>query len=487
VFYCLLTQNSSFIIGPVSKLLGLIMEGIFWVQNFVINLFGKEGVWYPNIGLSIIIFTIIIYLLLLPLTIKQQKFSKFSAIMNPEIKKIQDKYKGKTDNESMTKMQQETSAVYAKYGVSPTGSCLQLLIQMPILFALYRVIYAIPAYVKEVKSAFFPLVNNLIVQDGSNTFVSELQAAAYFRKQFKGDVFQTEAFAKVQDTVSTALASSVNPTITDTDVITVQNAFIDVLNRCSTKEWASIADKFSTLGPDIASTIERLDKYNVFLGLNMGYSPSNLILNELGVDHIFKQFGSINWSGANWWIIIGAVMIPLLAAFTQWLNVKLSPQANTNTEPGKEENPMMQSMKMMNVTMPLMSAVFCLTLPSGMGLYWIAGAVVRTIQQVIINKYIDKMDIDAVIAKNVEKYNKKIEKGGTLTQNIAKLANTNTANINNSSNTKPSSNLSKEEREAQIKKATEYLNKTNNKKSGTGGSLASKANLVKDYNERNNK
>ena len=98
MFYCLLTQNSSFIIGPVSKLLGLIMQGIFWVQNFVINLFGKEGVWYPNIGLSIIIFTIIIYLLLLPLTIKQQKFSKFSAIMNPEIKKIQDKYKGKTDN-----------------------------------------------------------------------------------------------------------------------------------------------------------------------------------------------------------------------------------------------------------------------------------------------------------------------------------------------------------------------------------------------------
>lgn len=485
MFYSLLTQNSSFIIGPVSKLLGLIMQGIFWVQNFVINLLGKEGVWYPNIGLSIIIFTVIIYLLLLPLTIKQQKFSKFSAIMNPEIKKIQDKYKGKTDNESMTKMQQETQAVYAKYGVSPTGSCLQLLIQMPILFALYRVIYAIPAYVTEVKSAFFPLVNKLIVQDGSNTFLSELQAAAYFKKQFKADVFQAEAFAHIQETVSSALASSANPVITEENTVIVQNTFIDVLNRCGTKEWDLILDKFSTLGPDIASTIERLDKYNVFLGLNMGYSPSNLILNELGVDSIFKQFGGINWSGANWWIIIGAAMIPVLAAFTQWLNVKLSPQANTQNDPSQEQNPMMQSMKMMNVTMPLMSAVFCLTLPSGMGVYWIAGAVVRTIQQVIINKYIDKMDIDAAIAKNIEKYNKKIEKGGTLTQGIAKLANTNTQNIN-TNNTKPSSNLSKEEREAQIKKATEYLNKTNKKSNSSGGgSLASKANMVKDYNERN--
>ena len=135
----LLTQNSTFIIGPVAKILGLIMNAIFEFLNLI---------KIPNIGLAIIIFTIVIYLLLLPLTIRQQKFSKLSAKMSPELQAIQNKYKDKkNDQAAMMAMNEEQRAVYAKYGVSPSGTCIQLLIQMPILFALYRVIYAIPAYV----------------------------------------------------------------------------------------------------------------------------------------------------------------------------------------------------------------------------------------------------------------------------------------------------------------------------------------------------
>ena len=160
----ILTQNQTFLIGPVAKLLGYIMEGIFFCLD-------KIGI--PNIGLSIILFTIVIYLLMMPLTIKQQKFSKLSAKMNPELQAIQARYKNKKDNESMMRMNEETQAVYAKYGVSPTGSCLQLLIQMPILFALYRVIYSMPAYVGKIKEAFFPLVDKLI---RSEEHTSELQS-----------------------------------------------------------------------------------------------------------------------------------------------------------------------------------------------------------------------------------------------------------------------------------------------------------------------
>ena len=145
----LLTQYQGRIVGPVAWLLGHLMNGIFNVLN---------AIGIPNIGLAIIIFTIVIYLCLLPLTYKQQKFSKLQAKMSPELQAIQAKYKGKKDNDSMLAMQQETKEVYAKYGVSQTGSCLQLIIQMPILFALYRVIYSIPAYVTIVKNAFSPLV-----------------------------------------------------------------------------------------------------------------------------------------------------------------------------------------------------------------------------------------------------------------------------------------------------------------------------------------
>ena len=87
-----------------------------------------------------------------------------------------------------------------------------------------------------------------------------------------------------------------------------------------------------------------------------------------------------------------------------------------NTDPNAKIDPndpaaqMQQSMKTMNIMMPLMSAFFCLSLPAGMGVYWIAGAVIRSIQQIVINKHIDKTDIDAEIAKNTEKYKKKMEK-----------------------------------------------------------------------------
>lgn len=151
----LLTKSNTFIIGPVAVILGIIMNGIF---NFCSSVFGIE-----NIGLCIILFTILIYVLMLPMTIKQQKFSKLSAQMNPELQKIQKKYKGKQDQVSMMKMNEETREVYAKYGVSPTGSCLPLLIQFPILFALYRVIWNVPAYVAGVKEAMMGLVNAIMV------------------------------------------------------------------------------------------------------------------------------------------------------------------------------------------------------------------------------------------------------------------------------------------------------------------------------------
>ena len=126
-----LTQSNTFIIGSIAKLLGFIMNGIFNALSYI----GIE-----NIGLSIIIFTVIVYTLMIPMTIKQQKFSRMSAVMNPEIQKIQKKYKNKVDQASQLAQQEEIKAVYDKYGVSPTGSCLQLLIQMPIILALYRVI-----------------------------------------------------------------------------------------------------------------------------------------------------------------------------------------------------------------------------------------------------------------------------------------------------------------------------------------------------------
>ena len=113
-----LTTSGAPIIGQVAWVLGKLMQGIYWVLD-AINI--------PNVGIAIIIFTIILLTAMMPLQIRQQKFSKLNAVMQPELQKIQAKYKDKKDQASMQKMQDETQAAYAKYGVNPMGSCVQLL------------------------------------------------------------------------------------------------------------------------------------------------------------------------------------------------------------------------------------------------------------------------------------------------------------------------------------------------------------------------
>ena len=432
----LLTQDDGFIMGPVTKLLGYIMEGIFFVLD-------KIGI--PNIGLAIILFTIVMYLLLMPLTIRQQKFSKLSAKMNPELQAIRDKYANKKDNDSMMAMNAETNAVYAKYGVSPSGSCIQLIVQLPIMWALYRVIYNIPAYVSSVKEAFLPLVDKLIAQPGSAEFIQGFQNASMYSKQFTNESFTSGVTSYVQ------------------------NTFIDVLNKASTAEWLSIKDQFPNLAADVDSTLVLLDEYNNFLGLNIANSPS----------FTMKEA----FAAGSYGMVIAALAIPVLSAVTQWINVKLMPQQDTsnNNNSNDQQNAMMQSMKTMNMMMPIMSAFFCFTLPAGLGLYWVAGAIVRSIQQVLINKHIDKMDLDELIKKNEAKAKKKLEKAGVRAEQLNAYANMNTKKVNApAKNTKPS--MTQEEREEALKKSTEYYNKN-----AKPGSIAAKANMVKQYNEKNNK
>ncbi len=416
-----LTQSDTFIIGFIAKLLGYVMEGIFYVLDLI-------GI--PNIGLSIIIFTIVIYLLLMPLTIKQQKFSKLSAKMNPELTAIREKYKGKKDNDSMAAMNQETQAVYNKYGVSPTGGCVQLLIQMPILFALYQVIYRMPAYVTKIKEAFFPLVDELIKQPGSADFIQTFKNASYYASQFKNESFTSGVTTYVQ------------------------NTYVDVLNKASTSELLSIGTQYPSLKDHVENTVSLLGRFNNFLGINIANSPSVMVHEAL--------------DSKAYLMVAAAFIIPILSAVTQWINTKLMPQQAPSNDP--QANSMASSMKTMNIMMPLMSAFFCYTLPAGMGIYWIAGAVVRSIQQIIINKHIDKMDLDELIKTNVEKRNKKLAKAGidpNKVNNIATMKTKNISSIANSVNKSDSNDAPKSTPKA--------------------GSIAAKANMVREYNEKNNK
>ncbi|MCR4589423.1 MAG: YidC/Oxa1 family membrane protein insertase [Lachnospiraceae bacterium] len=412
----LLTQNGGAILGPIARILGALLNVIF---NIV-----------PNVGVAIIIFTIIIYIFLLPLTFQQQKFSKLSARMNPEIKAIQEKYKGKKDQESMAKQNEEMQYVYKKYGVSPTGSCVQLLIQMPILFALYRVIYSIPAYVTKVYDCLKELAENILTTTNGVEVLSNLSITT------KG---QYANYVK-------------NGNFTGEDAV---NSVIDVLNRASIADWQQIGT-INGLDMDIFNKVkDQFESFNTFLGLNVAYSP---------LDTIVTSFQS-----GRYLMIVGAVMVPLLAALTQWINTLFMPQA-ANTGDGDATANMMKSM---NITMPLVSAFFCFSLPIGMGIYWISGAVIRSIEQVLINRHIDHMNIDEIIEKNMEK------EGVRKAASVSGPANSNS--ISAKANIKAANIVPDIKNDSSEEAAVD----TDTKKSP--GSIAARANMVKEYNERSSK
>lgn len=94
--------------------------------------------------------------------------------MNPELQAVQKKYKDKKDPTSMQNMQTETQMIYEKYGVSPAGSCGQMLIQFPLLLALYRVFMNVPAYISSVKQVYMGLVDNIMATSGYQDTMTQL-------------------------------------------------------------------------------------------------------------------------------------------------------------------------------------------------------------------------------------------------------------------------------------------------------------------------
>lgn len=433
----LLTAYPGSILGPIAKLLGMLMD---WIYSGISNITGGR---VESVVLSIVIITIIIYMCLLPLTIKQQKFSKLSQKMQPEMQAIQAKYKNKKDQASMMAMQEETQLLYQKYGISPMGSCVQMLIQMPILFALYRVFYNIPAYLSGVKGSFTGLVDSIQQTSGyQDTLVSLMEK---YNVVTSSGLNASNAASKLADASGDALS----------------NYIIDILYKLPSKGWDALMDGkfFDGIQSTVEKTHDALLHFNYFLGLNISDTPWYIIKSNF-TDKPDK------------WLlfVILALLIPVLSYLTQMLNIKLMPQATNGNDQ------MASQMKMMNLMMPLMSLFFCFTVPVGLGIYWICSALVRGIQQFFVNRHIENLDLEAVMAKNEEKAKNKRKKMGLSEDYIKKAAQIKTKSIDSKANVSVSAGT-----EEKLAKAAEY------KANAKAGSLASKANMVKEFNERNSR
>lgn len=397
------------IIMPIAQVLGYIFNLLFEALSFL---------HIGNVAIAIVLFTIIVKLCMLPLSIKQQKLAKLNTVMSPEIKAINEKYKDKrNDQNAMMKMQEETKAVYEKYGVSQMGGCVQMLIQMPILFALYQVFRFIPLYISQLKNLFTAFLTD-------NGGIMAANGYADTMKQFGENVDWT----------------NVNTAITE-------------INKFSTENWDKLRDAFPAFSDIISNSHASLEHMNTFLGINMSQEPG---------------FG-----------FSLAILIPILAGLSQFLSVKIA-QGNT---PVDDDNPMAASMRMTTYIFPLMSAFIAVSVPAGLGLYWIATSVIQIVITLFINRYYDKLGAEAIVQKNLEKRNKKRAKKGLPPETIAKNARVSTKNVNREKAVKSLEQIKaeNEKKVKEIKESAQYY------KTAKPGSLAEKAGMVAKYNEKNSK
>lgn len=397
------------IIMPIAQVLGYIFDLLFEALSFL---------HIGNVAIAIILFTIIVKLCMLPLSIKQQKLAKLNSVMSPEIKAINEKYKDKkNDQNAMMKMQEETKAVYEKYGVSQMGGCVQMLIQMPILLALYQVFRFIPLYITQLKNLFTAFLTD-------NGGIMSASGYTDTMKQFGENIDWT----------------NVNTAITE-------------INKFSTENWDALRNAFPAFSDIIANSHASLEQMNTFLGINMSQEPG---------------FG-----------LTLAFLIPVLSGLSQFISVKVA-QGNT---PVDDDNPMAASMRMTTYIFPLISAFIAISVPAGLGLYWIATSVIQTIITVFINRYYDKLGAETIVKKNVEKRNKKRAKKGLPPETIAKNATVSTKNVNREKAVKSLEQIKaeNEKKVKEIKESAQYY------KTAKPGSLAEKAGMVAKYNEKSSK
>jgi len=343
------------ILGWIAELLGWVMNGIYVVL---------EKVGIQNIALCIIIYTIIVYLIMTPIQVKQQKLMKVQGLIQPELREIQKKYMGRRDTESQQKLNNETMAVYDKYGVSPTGSCLPSILQLLLLFSVYQVIYHIPGYIHKVGSIFTGLADKLYTTTGGVAAITNF--------------IETNQLNRT-------LQNYVAGNLTRTNIV-------DLLYMLSPRQWTVFQSipAFSGFSAEMAEVAVKGQKISSFLGMHISESTINTIKNGA--------------AEGQYLIVFLAIMIPVLAFLTQWINMKLTP-GTANSSNSSDQ--MASTMKMMNYFMPILSVIFCFSLSIGVGVYWIAGAVVRSVQQVIINRSMMKLNVDKIVEDNISKKQEK--------------------------------------------------------------------------------
>ncbi|MBP3621872.1 MAG: membrane protein insertase YidC [Lachnospiraceae bacterium] len=340
-----LTQYGGAILGPIARLLGVVI-------NWIYEILDKIGI--ANIGITIILFTFVIRMLLVPSTFKQNRSTRITKHIQPEINKAIKKYKGKKDQESMLAQQNETRKIQEKYGISLTGGCLTSIINMPIFLALYNVIQNVPAYVNKVYGLYRPIADQIY---GNEDAIAKL--------------------TEFQNEYNTLKAVKLDPNNI--------NTIIDVLAKFPSEAW----DKFSALFNNQGAIVDAINQ------------------NSGKITEIYSFIGGIDLTVAPGLAFTTAIIIPILSMVFQYLSMNATPMQSTG-DPTQDAT--MKSMKTMMRVFPIMSFIICVGVPAGVGLYWAAGSLISFITTKAIHFYFNRCDMEKVVEKAKKKAAKKIAK-----------------------------------------------------------------------------
>lgn len=353
----LLTKYGGAFMGPVARLMGVIFNALY-------NLFSNFGI--ESIAVSVIVFTVLIRLLMFPLSVKQTRSSKIQEYLQPEFNKINRKYKGKKDQESLLAQQQETQELQKKYGISMTSGCLTSLIQFPIFMGLYYVIQNIPAYVTKVHDMYAGIAEAIIRTPGSYSYISKF-AEANKLSRITSEV--TKYATSMDAAYLSSKAGKANV-----------NAVIDILGKCN----SSLFDKLSShFGGEVASQISQ---------------------NKGTIMHVNDFIFGINLTETPGWHLSVLMLIPIASLVFQFLSMIVMPMSATGDA---QQDAQMKSMRRMTFIMPIFSFIITVNVPAGLGLYWATSALISFLITYFTNLYYKHKDMSVIVEKQRRKAEKK--------------------------------------------------------------------------------
>lgn len=334
-----LAQTTNFILKPLA-----------WLFSFVIDVIYNGIVAMTTVnalGITIILFTFITRTLLFPLTLKQQRSTRKMQRLQPKVQRIQDKYKNKKDPESTRMMQLEINDLYKENKTSPFSGCLPMLIQLPIIFVLFEVLRNLSFYITGYGELVDQLTNQVIaIPDYQSLLQNNFQDVIKTLQNFDITTF---------DSVKDLLAHL---------TMTQWNQFYELTNLGANAEFVNLVNETQAL--------------NSFIGFNL------------------TETAGLSFPGIIW---------PIVAGVTTWLQSYIMTKANDKRtiaaggDPKKSNN---QTMKTMNIIFPFMTAFFVVTMPLGIGLYWIAGNFFSIAQQLIVDKIVDKEEYKQALERKRE-------------------------------------------------------------------------------------